>query len=152
MALQCDVPEGGLVPKHHYRTAQMEQELERPDASADESSFDVKGLYHIAYIQKDYQHEVLIHVPQKCCVITWDFDILKGDVTFTLLRSTLPLAGSEPHEHHVSGAVGGIGSTQYTDKHMVVGVDLRIVEAPLICREGDSVQVSNLFHSLFRHL
>ena len=48
---------------------------------------------------------------------------------------------SGPHEHHVSGAVGGIGSTQYIDKHMAVGVDISIIEPPLVCRDGDSIQV-----------
>ena len=84
--------------------------------------------------------QVLIQVPQKGCVITWDFDILKGDVTFTVLRCRRTLMAL-PHEHHISGAVGGIGSTQYMDKHMTVGVDLSIVEPPLVCRDGDSIQV-----------
>ena len=89
--------------------------------------------------------QVLIQVPQKGSVITWDFDILKGDVTFTVLRCRQhPTA--EPHEHHISGAVGGIGSKQYIDKHTVVGVDVSIVEAPTVCRDGDSVQVSDFLN------
>ena len=84
-------------------------------------------------------------MPQKGSVITWDFDILKGDVTFTVLRCRQhPTA--EPHEHHISGAVGGIGSKQYIDKHTVVGVDVSIVEAPTVCRDGDSVQVSDFLN------
>ena len=83
----------------------------------------------------------MLHVPQKGCVITWDFDILKGDVTFTVLRLRRPYRG-EPHEHHVSGAVGGIGSTQYVDKRWAVGVDIHVINQPVVCRVGDSVQVS----------
>ena len=79
-------------------------------------------------------------MPQKGCVITWDFDILKGDVTFMVLRCRSAML-SEPHDHHVSGAEGGIGSRQYIDRHMVVGVDLSIVEPPLVCKDGDSIQV-----------
>lgn len=85
-------------------------------------------------------YQVLIQVHHKGCVITWDFDILKGDVTFTVLQCKNTFHG-EPHEHHISGAHGGIGSTQYTDKHSIVGLDLSIVEAPLVCRDGDSIQV-----------
>jgi hypothetical protein len=83
-----------------------------------------------------------MQVPAKGSVITWDFDILKGDVTFTVLRCRTPLVSS-PHEHHVSGAVGGIGSTQYmqTCKHWTVGIDVSLVEAPHVCRDGDSIQV-----------
>jgi len=91
-----------------------------------------------------------VQVAQKGCVITWDFDILKGDVTFTLMRCrrhtsiTLPI-----HEHHVSGAVGGIGSVQYVDRHWTVGVDLSVVEPPLVCRDGDSIQVSYGLSSVY---
>ena len=84
--------------------------------------------------------QVLVQVPRKGCVITWDFDILKGDVAFTLLRCRKSLS-ADPHEHHVSGALGGIGSIQYVPKHWTVGVDLSIVEPPLVCRDGDSIQV-----------
>jgi len=84
-----------------------------------------------------------VQVPQKGCVITWDYDILKGDMTFTVLRCKRSLL-ADPHDHHVSGAVGGIGSRQYMDKHMVVGVDVSIVEPPLVCRDGDSIQVGNM--------
>ena len=87
--------------------------------------------------------QVLVQVPQKGCVITWDFDILKGDVTFTVLSSRRTMTAT-PHEHHVSGAIGGIGSTQYVDKHMTVGVDISIVEPPLVCRDGDSIQVGHI--------
>ncbi len=85
--------------------------------------------------------QVLLQVPQKGCVMTWDFDILKGDVVFTVLRVRKSIS-AQPHEHHVSGAVGGIGSTQYISKHMTVGKDLSIIESPLVCRDGDSIQVS----------
>lgn len=88
---------------------------------------------------------MLVQVPARGSVITWDFDVLKGDVTFTVLRSRNTLTAS-PHEHHVSGAVGGIGSTQYTDRHWTVGVDASIVEAPLVCRDGDSIQVRYQTH------
>ena len=81
-----------------------------------------------------------MQLPQKGCVITWDFDILKGDVTFTVLRSRREMTAT-PHEHHVSGATGGVGSNQYIKKDMTVGVDVSIVEPPLVCRDGDSIQV-----------
>ena len=85
--------------------------------------------------------QVLINVPVSGSVITWDFDILKGDVTFTVLRCKRPLSNDPHHAHHVHGATGGIGSVQYLDKTLQVGRDLCIVEPPHICRDGDSVQV-----------
>ncbi|KAH3871853.1 hypothetical protein DPMN_035068 [Dreissena polymorpha] len=80
-----------------------------------------------------------MNVPQRGCVITWDFDILKGDVTFTVFRCKSVLnKETYEHPHHVGGQVV---STQYIDKSMQVGPDLSIVEPPHICRDGDSVQV-----------
>lgn len=89
--------------------------------------------------------QVLIQVPQKSSVITWDFDILKGSVTFTIYRSREQLAALR-HEHHVPGAVGGIGSQQYISKRMSVGVDLVVCCQPCICRDGDSIQVFFLYN------
>lgn len=90
-----------------------------------------------------------MQVPQKNSVITWDFDILKGDVTFTVFRCRHPLSSESQHTHHMSGAVGGAVSVQYLDRSLQVGVDLSIVEPPHICRDGDSVQVDieNIFHN-----
>ena len=87
-----------------------------------------------------------MQVPEKGSVLTWDFDILKGDVIFTMLLCRRHASvSSPPHEHHMSGAVGGVGSVQYVDRHWTVGVDLSIVEPPLVCRDGDSIQVDIVF-------
>ncbi|XP_063444838.1 SEC14-like protein 1 isoform X1 [Mytilus trossulus] len=133
----CDVPEGGLVPKALYKEEYSDKSPEGPPLSID-------SLYQTSYVVKDFSHEVLINVPQRGSVITWDFDILKGDVTFTVIRYKYGTLPAEPyHQHHVQSASGGIGSVQYIDnKTMQVGKDLTIVEAPHICRDGDSVQGS----------
>ncbi|XP_060065339.1 SEC14-like protein 1 [Ylistrum balloti] len=133
----CDVPEGGLVPKSLYKEEFTEKAPEGPPLSTD-------SLYQTCHIVKDFPHEVMISIPQKGSVITWDFDILKGDVTFTVLRCKHEVSGDPRHQHHISGAMGGIGSTQYIDKTMQVGMDLSIVEPPHICRDGDSVQGSHV--------
>ncbi|KAK3604295.1 hypothetical protein CHS0354_011367 [Potamilus streckersoni] len=134
----CHVPEGGMVPKALYKEDFVERSPDDPPLHVPDS------LYQTALIIKDYPHEVLIQVPQKGCVITWDFDILKGDVTFTVFRCKNVVEKDSHHEHHVSGAVGGIGSRQYIDKSLQVGPDLSIVEPPHICRDGDSVQGSHV--------
>lgn len=67
-------------------------------------------------------------------VITWDFDILRGDVVFSLYHTKqVPRLG--PRE---PGARAG---GQLTDKGRAPGTDYSRVEAPLICREGESIQV-----------
>lgn len=52
--LQCDVPEGGLVPKTLY----MGDDDSEKDRSPDETPFGGESLYHTAYVVKDYPHEV----------------------------------------------------------------------------------------------
>ena len=85
--------------------------------------------------------QVLIQVEHESSVIMWDFDILKGDVTFTMFRCRDMIGAELAHQHHVSGGAGGIWSVQYIGRSMVVGADLSIVEPPHICRDGDSLQV-----------
>ncbi|KAL5018685.1 hypothetical protein ScPMuIL_004407 [Solemya velum] len=133
----CDVPEGGLVPKGLYKEEFIDRSPDEPPLRSD-------SVYQTAHVVKEYPNEVLVQVPHKSSVITWDFDILKGDVTFTVFRSKQTLSSDLSHYHHVSGAAGGIGSVQYITKSMQVGVDLSIVEAPHICRDGDSVQGSHV--------
>ncbi|KAL8558408.1 hypothetical protein ACOMHN_064755 [Nucella lapillus] len=134
----CGVGEGGLVPKSLYQEDVAEC---APDGPVPLST---SSLYHTAHVVKEFPHEVVVQVAQKGGVITWDFDILKGGVTFTVLRCKQPVAAQPLHQHHVSGAAGGIGSVQFTHKNMTVGVHLSIVEAPHICHDGDSVQGSHV--------
>ena len=42
--------------------------------------------------------QVMLNVPKKGSVITWDFDILKGDVTFTVFRCRQSLAATPVHQ------------------------------------------------------
>ena len=51
--LQCNVPDGGLVPKSQY----MSDDVER-DKSPEDRVFGEDTLYHTAYVAKDYPHEV----------------------------------------------------------------------------------------------
>lgn len=133
----CDVPEGGLVPKTLYKEEFTEKSPDGPPLCT-------ASLYQTCHIVKDFPNEVLITVPQKGSVITWDFDILKGDVTFTVMRCKHDISEEPVHQHHVSGAMGGIGSIQYIDRTMQVGMHLSIVEPPNICRDGDSLQGSHV--------
>ena len=67
-------------------------------------------------------------------VITWDFDILRGDVVFSLYhakQASMP-GPREP---------GARASGQLMDRGWALGANFSCVEAPLICREGESIQV-----------
>lgn len=67
-------------------------------------------------------------------VITWDFDILRGDVVFSLCYAKqAPQPGPQEPGARASG--------QLMEKGVTLGADYSPVEAPLICREGESIQV-----------
>ncbi|XP_012502988.1 PREDICTED: SEC14-like protein 5 [Propithecus coquereli] len=118
----CNVPEGGLVPKSLYLT---EEEQERADQLRQWSE-----TYHSASVLRGAPHEVAVEILEGESVITWDFDILRGDVVFSLYHTRqVPRPG--PRE-------------QLIDKGWVLGRDYSRVEAPLVCREGESIQGSHV--------
>ncbi|XP_071975909.1 SEC14-like protein 5 isoform X2 [Engystomops pustulosus] len=77
-------------------------------------------------------------------VITWDFDVLRGDVVFSLFHSKrAPEVGQKEPASGATGATSG-NNVQLMDKNWVLGVDYRRVESPLVCREGESIQGSHV--------
>ncbi|XP_012599220.2 SEC14-like protein 5 [Microcebus murinus] len=118
----CNVPEGGLVPKSCYLT---EEEQEQADQQRQWSE-----TYHSASVLRGAPHEVAVEILEGESVITWDFDILRGDVVFSLYHTRrVPRPG--PRE-------------QLVDRGWVLGRDYSRVEAPLLCREGESIQGSHV--------
>ncbi|XP_077414497.1 SEC14-like protein 1 isoform X2 [Vanacampus margaritifer] len=133
----CDVPEGGLVPKSLYRTA---EELEMED-----NRLLTESIYKIANIFKGAPFEILIEISEASSVITWDFDVSKGDVLFNIYHSK---RSPQQPKKDTNGAHGftSIGSVnpQLIDKSWVLGQDYSLVEKSLTCREGESVQGSHI--------
>uniref|UniRef100_A0A8C7CH07 SEC14-like protein 1 n=1 Tax=Oncorhynchus kisutch TaxID=8019 RepID=A0A8C7CH07_ONCKI len=135
----CEVPEGGLVPKSLYRTA---EELENEDIS-----LWTETIYQSASVFKGAPHEVVIEIIDASSVITWDFDVCKGDVVFHLYHSKRapqtprkdPLVGQ-----HSSSTTPGGNNVQLIDKSWTIGLDYSMVESPLTCKEGESVQGSHV--------
>ncbi|XP_062381807.1 SEC14-like protein 1 [Sardina pilchardus] len=132
----CEVPEGGVVPKSLYRTA---EELE-----SEESRMWTDTIYKSASVLKGAPHEVLIKISEPSSVITWDFDVCKGDVVFNIFHSrrapqgTHTLANPHTHTHAPPGAASN--NTQLIDRSWVLGQDYSKVETALTCREGESIQ------------
>ncbi|XP_037669945.1 SEC14-like protein 5 isoform X2 [Choloepus didactylus] len=125
----CNVPEGGLVPKSLYLPEEEQEHAEQPGQWAD--------TYQSASVLRGAPHEVAVGILEGESVITWDFDILQGDAVFSLYhtRRALPLGVQEPRAR-----AGG----QLTDRGWVLGVDYSRVQAPLVCRAGDSIQGSHV--------
>ncbi|XP_019515790.1 PREDICTED: SEC14-like protein 5 [Hipposideros armiger] len=126
---KCNVPEGGLVPKSLYLT---EEEQEHAD-----QMHQWRETYQSASVLRGAPHEVTVEILEGESVITWDFDILRGDVVFSLYytKQVPKLGPREP---------GARASGQLTDKGWARGTDYSRVEAPLVCREGESIQGSHV--------
>ncbi|XP_069569988.1 SEC14-like protein 1 isoform X1 [Brachyistius frenatus] len=133
----CEVPEGGLVPKSMYRTA---EEMENEDVR-----LWTETIYQSASIFKGAPHELLIEIIDASSVITWDFDVCKGDVVFNIYHSKR--APQAPRKDAL-GAHGitspGGNNVQLIDKSWTLGQDYSMVESPLTCKEGESVQGSHI--------
>ncbi|XP_028561626.2 SEC14-like protein 5 isoform X1 [Podarcis muralis] len=132
----CNVPEGGLVPKSLYQTD------EEPEIS-DHIRLWTETIYHSANIFKGAPHEIVVEILEGESVITWDFDILKGDVVFSLFHSKRApeICRKEPT---VPNALTAGDNIQLIGKSWVLGVDYSRVESQLVCREGESIQGSHV--------
>ncbi|KAK7929312.1 hypothetical protein WMY93_005707 [Mugilogobius chulae] len=120
----CEVPEGGLVPKSMYRTP---EELENEDVR-----LWTETIYQSSSIFKGAPHEIVIEIIDASSVITWDFDVS---------RPSAPR--KDPLGAHGITSPGG-NNVQLIDKSWTLGQDYSMVESPLTCKEGESVQGSHI--------
>ncbi|XP_030434597.1 SEC14-like protein 5 isoform X2 [Gopherus evgoodei] len=132
----CNVPEGGLVPKSLYQTD------EEPENS-DHIRLWTETIYHSANVLKGAPHEIVVEILEGESVITWDFDILKGDVVFCLFHSKRAPKTIRKEATSSSASTAG-DNVQLIDKSWVLGVDYSRMESPLVCREGESIQGSHV--------
>lgn len=86
--------------------------------------------------------QMLVEITEASSVITWDFDVSKGDVIFNIYHSK---RAPQPPKKDTLGAHAitslGAVNTQLIDRNWVLGKDYSMVEKALTCREGESVQV-----------
>lgn len=86
--------------------------------------------------------QMVIEITEASSVITWDFDVSKGDVIFNIYHSKR--APQPPKKDtlgaHALASLGAINA-QLIDRSWVLGKDYSMVERSLICKEGESVQV-----------
>ncbi|XP_060945443.1 SEC14-like protein 1 [Limanda limanda] len=133
----CEIPEGSTVPKSLYRTA---EELE-----SEENRLLTDSIYKSASVFKGAPYEMLIEITEASSVITWDFDVCKGDVIFHIYHSKW---APQPQKKDALGAHGiaslGAVNAQLIDRNWVLGQDYSLVEKALTCREGESVQGSHV--------
>nr|CAD7445480.1 unnamed protein product [Timema bartmani] len=135
------VVEGGLVPKGLYLTG---SELEKEGGPLTDDS-----IYHSVSLGRGQVHEALISNDDPGSVITWDFDVMRQDVVFTVLRTRVPVLTHSP-----SGALQTIQNMNplatdpehrsVIDKTWKEGQDYFRVESPVVCHDGESIQGSHV--------
>lgn len=85
---------------------------------------------------------MLVEITEASSVITWDFDVSKGNVIFNIYHSK---RAPQPQKRDTLGAHGipslGAVNAQLIDRSWVLGKDYSMVEKALTCKEGESVQV-----------
>lgn len=112
------------------------QLAERPGATAMGTGPRCLGVTPVPFLQ------ILVQIVDASSVITWDFDVCKGDIVFNIYhskRSPQPPKKDSLGAHSITSPGGN--NVQLIDRAWQLGRDYSMVESPLICREGESVQV-----------
>lgn len=107
----------------------------------------IAPLLALLHFQSPYiLPQMVIEITEASSVITWDFDVSKGDVIFNIYHSKR--APQPPKKDslgaHTLTSLGAI-NIQLIDKSWVLGKDYSMVERSLICKEGESVQVQDTY-------
>jgi len=140
------IPEGGLVPKSFYMSVQDFEKDQSPGPHLMDNS-----CYQSTTLHKGQVHEVLIQNTDKGSVITWDFDVMKHDVMFSVFRTkeTSTEKRTPPPTPTTLGTFNL--HTNSDQEHYTVlergwkeGVDYFRVEAPIVCHDGESIQGSHV--------
>lgn len=130
--LQTGIAEGGLIPKSLYV---LNGEIEREGCSLTEDS-----IYHSVSLGKGHLHEVVINIEEPHTVITWDFDVMRQDVQFSVLITNVSLPEKDACITHVCDAE----HKSALDKTWKEGREYSKVENSIICHDGESVQGSHV--------
>ncbi|XP_025410463.1 SEC14-like protein 1 [Sipha flava] len=123
------IPEGGFVPKNLYL---KEGDLEKEAYTITEDS-----IYQSVTLTKGQAHEEFIDVEESGSVITWDFDVMRQDINFNVLRLLIEVQPSTL----LNCARGNLN---VIEKGWKEGEHYEKVEQTILCHDGESVQGSHL--------
>ncbi|KAL0882807.1 hypothetical protein ABMA27_016353 [Loxostege sticticalis] len=126
------VHEGGLVPKSLYVAGAF---TERDGDPLSEDS-----VYRCVSLGKGQVHEVIVANNDPQSVLTWDFDVLRHDISFTVFRTAEEL---QPDDDSTGGAAEECRSL-VERRGWKEGQHYHRVEPTLVCHDGESVQGSHV--------
>ena len=80
-SVQTLIHEGGLVPKHLYKSESIEE------TNGAIQAHDHHGLYKAVDLKPGQLFELLIRNTDPKSVLTWDFEVLKNDTLFAVFHT-----------------------------------------------------------------
>ncbi|RZF36589.1 hypothetical protein LSTR_LSTR010700 [Laodelphax striatellus] len=135
LAAITKVQEVNQIPKSMYLT---EGEMEREGLGMTEDS-----IYKSVSLSKGQVHEVVIPIEDPGAVITWDFDVMRQDVQFSLFHLRDLIDVEEQTQCTSEGEHRSV-----IEKSWEEGVEYTCVERPIICRSGESIQGSQVTNNI----
>lgn len=135
---KAQIVEGALVPKSLYMSDSW---LEKEGCAMSEES-----IYQSVSLGKSQIHEVLVTNEDPGSVLTWDFDVMRQDIVFTVYRTSAPIHGKD-----LTG--GPLHTIQHIMDHEHKSViekswkenqDYYKMEPRIICHDGESIQGSHV--------
>lgn len=116
------ITEGGIVPKHLYK-----MELE-PTSTQEEHN-----LYHSISLSRGQIHRIIIRSNDPGSVLTWDFDVMRHNIIFTVLY--------QGHDDTINRSLDE--DAELLETKEIKGHFIK-VEPSIICHDGESIQGSHI--------
>lgn len=114
--------DGGIVPKQLYN-------LDLEITSTEEGH----SLYHTITLSRGQIHRVIIHSNDPGAVLTWDFDVIRHNITFTVLYQASTDNKTPPSDKE----------PELTETEEIKGPFVK-VEPTITCHDGESIQGSHI--------
>ncbi|XP_076163414.1 real-time isoform X2 [Ptiloglossa arizonensis] len=123
------ITEGGIVPKHLYK-------LDFETTSTEEG----QSLYHSITLSRGQIHRVIIHSNDPGSVLTWDFDVMRHNIIFTVLYQVNDGNKHLPSDISESLTDGDVEllETKEVKTHFIK------VESTIVCHDGESIQGTHI--------
>lgn len=121
------IHEGGLIPKHLYKSESAEENNGVPQ------THEHHGLYKSVDLKPGQMFELIIKNTDPKSVLTWDIDVLKNDILFTLYRTDKDLEQSFNESF----------SSVFDNAGMKEGVHYVRLEEKVRCKPKEGVQGSH---------
>ncbi|CAK9795902.1 Protein real-time [Anthophora quadrimaculata] len=119
------ITEGGIVPKHLYK-----MELETTNEQE-------HNLYHSISLSRGQIHRVIIRCNDPGAVLTWDFDVMRHNIIFTVLYQ------ANDDTKNLSSESLTEKDAELLDAKEIKGHFIK-VEPSVICHDGESIQGSHI--------